>query len=116
MTGKSWRARGRAGKEEWKDKGRVDERDVKKCKKKDTRGSGARARATLTAMESTRLPSLRVVNNGDGNDNEVIYGRALAHISASTSASRLNLNFSRRRDLKTRDTPTGLNGSSHRGR
>lgn len=50
-------------------------------------GSGSRRRvprASLTAVESMRFPSLRVVNNGDGDDNEAIYRHALAHVSAST--------------------------------
>lgn len=34
--------------------------------------------------ESTRLFSLRLVNNDDGADNEAIYGHALAHVLAST--------------------------------
>lgn len=43
--------------------------------------------ASLTAMESMRFPSLRVVNNGDGDDNEAIYGHALAHVLASMSVA-----------------------------
>lgn len=41
-------------------------------------------RASLTAAESMRFPSLRVVNNGDGDDNEAIYRHALAHVLPST--------------------------------
>lgn len=33
---------------------------------------------SLTSVESTRFSSLRVVNNGDGDDNEAIYAHALA--------------------------------------
>jgi len=31
-------------------------------------------------VESMRFPSLRVVNNGDGDDNEAIYRQAFAHV------------------------------------
>lgn len=43
-------------------------------------------RASLTAVESMRFPSLRVVNNGDGDDNEAIYRHTLAHVLTSTFA------------------------------
>ncbi|EGI63988.1 hypothetical protein G5I_07567 [Acromyrmex echinatior] len=36
--------------------------------------------ASLTTMESMRFPSLRVVNNDDGDDNEAIYRHAFAHV------------------------------------
>jgi len=43
--------------------------------------------ASLTVVESMRFPSLKVVNNGDGDDNEAIYGHALAHVLASMSVA-----------------------------
>ncbi|KYN20398.1 hypothetical protein ALC57_07303 [Trachymyrmex cornetzi] len=36
--------------------------------------------ASLMAVESMRFPSLRLVNNDDGDDNEAIYRHALAHV------------------------------------
>ncbi|TGZ49085.1 hypothetical protein DBV15_05987 [Temnothorax longispinosus] len=45
-----------------------------------------------------RFPSLRVVNNGDGDDNEAIYRHALAHVLASTFVPG-DLNLSRVCDL-----------------
>lgn len=71
-------------------------------------------RASLTAVESMRFPSLRVVNNGDGDDNEAIYRHALAHVLASTFGPG-DLNLSRVCDLYARHARARASGSRTAG-
>lgn len=66
---------------------------------------GARVGESDDRGESMRFPSLRVVNNGDGDDNEAIYRHALAHVLASTFGPG-DLNLSRVCDLYARAAHT----------